>query len=81
MIILGQIPHPNLNITVFKSNNKYIVKFEIGPFEQSYKFLEANSISGFEDVSRLVDEVWLKEIFHVFDQMNKQYQRISSNIT
>ena len=80
MRLLGQIPHPDLTITVFKSGNKYILKFEAGPFEQSYKFFEADRLNSFEDVQRLVNDDLLKEIYLVFDQMNLKYQIMSGGI-
>ena len=80
MRILGQIPHPDLLISVFKSGNKFILKFEAGPFEQSYKFLEADRLSSFEDVQRLVNDEWIKEIYLVFDQMNSLYQALGCRL-
>jgi hypothetical protein len=74
MRILGQIPHPDLLITVFKSGNKYILKFEVGPFEQTYKFIEADGMSSFEDVKKLVDGNFIKDTYQVFDLMNIKYQ-------
>ncbi|MBK8955776.1 MAG: hypothetical protein IPM34_09480 [Saprospiraceae bacterium] len=74
MRILGQIPHPQILISVFKSNNKFILKFEVGPFEQVYKFLESPELTSFEDVAALVSEDFLKDVFHFFDQMNVRYR-------
>ncbi len=80
MRILGQIPHPDLLITVFKSGNKYILKFEVGPFEQTYKFMEGDRLASFEDVQKLVTEELIKEIFQVFDQMNSRYQLMTKRL-
>jgi len=74
MRILGQIPHPQLMISVFKSNNKFILKFEIGPFEQSYKFLESSEIDSFEAIQKIVTEEFIAKVFSVFDQMNESYR-------
>jgi hypothetical protein len=81
MRILGQIPHPDLLISVFKSGNKFILKFEAGPFEQSYKFMQADRLNEFEDVKGLVNEDLIKEVFHIFDQMNVQYRLLSDKIS
>lgn len=78
MRILGQIPHPELIITVFKSGNKYILKFETGPFEQSYKFLESEIITGFEAIRLLVNDQLVHEIYRVFDLMNEKYKLMNS---
>ncbi len=78
MRILGQIPHPDLNINVFKSGNKFILKFEAGPFEQSYKFIESDTIRGLEDLQNLVHDDLLKNIYRIFDQMNLEYKSMNT---
>ena len=37
MRIIGQIEHPDLKITVFKSDNRISVKFENEGYEQIFK--------------------------------------------
>lgn len=76
MRILGQIPHPQLMISVFKSNNKFILKFDIGPFEQSYKFLESSEIDSLEAIQKIVTEEFIAKVFSVFDQMNESYRKL-----
>lgn len=77
MRLLGQIPHPQLLISVFKSNEKIILKFEIGPFEQTYKFLETELIYNTESIASLVNEELIKKVFGIFDEMNKNYKAIN----
>ncbi|HVK59973.1 MAG TPA: hypothetical protein VM432_00425 [Bdellovibrionales bacterium] len=38
MRTLGEIRHPECKISLFSWNGKYLVKFEQGLFEQTYKF-------------------------------------------
>lgn len=80
MRLIGTVPHEKLLISVFKSNFKIIIKFEIGPFEQSYKFVETATLQDFEDAAKLVDNEWIQEVFRIFDQMNVQYKSIASNL-
>lgn len=40
MRIIQTIEHPKMRISLFQMNQKYILKFEFGPLEQSYKFDE-----------------------------------------
>lgn len=81
MRILGQIPHPELLITVFKSGNKLIIKFEIGPFEQTYKFLETDKFSNFEDAVKLVSDTWIQDVYQLFNSMNQTYKIRSNEIS
>ena len=45
MRIIDSIPHPSMRISIFNMNDKYIVKFELGALEQSYKFSELDIIN------------------------------------
>jgi hypothetical protein len=38
MHFIKEIPHPNMRISLFEWNSKYILKFETPQLEQSYKF-------------------------------------------
>ncbi len=80
MRLIGQIPHPSLLISVFKSNNKFILKFEVGPFEQTYKILETDQLNDFEGVRRLVTEECIAEVFRIFDSMNHHYKKLNSGL-
>jgi hypothetical protein len=46
MRIIDSIPHESMTISIFKMNDKFMVKFEAGPMEQTFKFYE-------EDVKNL----------------------------
>jgi hypothetical protein len=45
MRIIDTIAHPIMRISIFQMNQKYIVKFELGALEQSYKFSELDIIN------------------------------------
>ncbi len=38
MRIIDNIPHESMTISIFQMNDKYMVKFEAGPMEQTFKF-------------------------------------------
>jgi hypothetical protein len=69
MRIIDSIPHPQLRISIFSMNDKYLVKFEAGPYEQTYKF-DHDSVSGLEDLKSRVDDNLLEQIASVFRQMH-----------
>ncbi len=39
MRVIDSIPHESMGISIFQMNDKYMVKFEAGPMEQTFKFL------------------------------------------
>ncbi len=65
---LYRIPHPKLSITVFGMNERFILKLEAGPMEQTYKIPE-ESVTGPEDVKLLLDGPFLTEILAHFNAM------------
>lgn len=69
MRIIDSIPHPQLRISIFSMNDKYLVKFEAGPYEQTYKF-EHDSVLGLEDLKSRVDDNLLEQIASIFRQMH-----------
>lgn len=68
MRIVGNIPHPQMRITVFHMNDKFILKLEAGPMEQTYKFSQ-DEHPGFEAVQKLVDETFLSNALKRFNEM------------
>ncbi len=70
MRIIGQIDHPVFKITVMQLGDKYVLKIEHALMEQTYKIREADEVRGFNDVSKLVDEQFLKECIDRFQSMN-----------
>lgn len=40
MRIVSEIPHEDCRITIFSWNGKYLIKYEQGPLEQTYKVSE-----------------------------------------
>lgn len=69
---LLRIPHPSLTITVFGMNEKYILKLEAGPMEQSYK-LPMDTIGGLDDLQTFTDHAFLKECLTHFNAMYRSF--------
>lgn len=68
MRIIANIPHPKLTISIFSMNDKYQVKFEAGPMEQIYKIAHSD-VDGVEGIKKLVDDAFLEQILHRFNEM------------
>jgi len=68
MRIVGQIPHPSIKITLFSYNEKYTIKLEAGPMEQSYK-IPTEQIGSVENLKKLVDDKFLNECLEHFNAM------------
>lgn len=68
MRIIASIPHPKFSISIFSMNDKYLLKFEAGPMEQTYKLLHSE-VDGIDGVKKLVDDVFLEKVRTHFNEM------------
>ena len=68
MRVLGDIPHPTYKVTLFAWNSKYLLKFEVGSLEQTYKLDELDYTD--EEVKSLVNqEAFMASVAKQFDLM------------
>ncbi|MCC5932834.1 MAG: hypothetical protein LAT75_02090 [Candidatus Cyclonatronum sp.] len=72
MKTLGTIPHPQMLITIFMWNNRYLIKFEAGPYEQTFK-IDATMASDPEAVKALVDDDFCGKVVQRFMDMNADF--------
>ncbi|MEE1944347.1 hypothetical protein VRU48_04460 [Pedobacter sp. KR3-3] len=74
MRIVAELPHPNFKITLFSMNQKYIVKFEQGQLEQSYKLAELDLMGGgANEVFQMLDEEFLNTVTERFKTMRSDF--------
>ena len=70
MRIIDTIEHPILRISIFEMNQKYIVKFELGALDQSFKFSELDIIN-LEILKADVAEKIIPNVLLRFEEMQK----------
>lgn len=73
MRLIGEIPHPDCKITIFWWNNRYLVKFEAGLFEQTYK-LNQYDLTDERELYTLIDTTFINQALAIFDQMGQSFQ-------
>ena len=69
MRVIKEIIKPNYRITIFNWNGKYLIKFEQGDLEQTFKISEFDVISE-EDINNLLTEEFNNEVVKNFRNMN-----------
>ena len=79
MRVIGEIPHPDCKITLFSWNNRYLIKFEQGFLEQTFK-VNAFDITQEGDLQKLIDETFIQETLSRFENMDKSLQKRLSHI-
>ncbi|MFT2007415.1 hypothetical protein ACMA1I_01965 [Pontibacter sp. 13R65] len=72
MRVVADIPHPDLKITLLAWNSKYLIKFEKGDFEQTYKVREMDVV-GDEGAKALIDEDFIEAVEHRFLAMRDAF--------
>lgn len=68
MRVVKEIPYQHFKITIFHWNNRYLIKLESGSFEQTFKISELDVFSE-DDVLALLDDTFLEQALHRFDDM------------
>jgi hypothetical protein len=71
--LVKDIPHDRFKIQVFNYNAKYIVKIELGQFEQSFKIGETD-VYGIEDVERMITPELLSNAIKRFVEMRADWE-------
>jgi hypothetical protein len=79
MRVVGEIPHPECKITIFHWNNKYLVKLELGPFEQTFKINELD-VTSEQDLRRIINEDFIAQALARFDDMSRSLEEATSDI-
>ncbi|HEY9005517.1 hypothetical protein [Ohtaekwangia sp.] len=78
MRVVGEIPHTDCKITLFAWNSRYLIKFERGPLEQTFKINEYD-ITAESELRTLIDEQFIQQTLIRFDEMqNSLAARLNS---
>jgi len=76
MRIIAELPHPECKISLFHMNQKYIVKFEQGSLEQSYKLSELDLTGGgANEVFQILDEEFIATVIERFKAMRTDFSQ------
>ena len=77
MRIIDSIPHPSMSISIFNMNDKYIVKFEAGPMEQSFKF-QTEQVKSVENLKKMINADFIETVRLRFNDMFLQMKETTS---
>lgn len=74
MRVVTEIAHPEIKITIFHWNNRYLIKLEAGFFEQTFKIQEYD-VDSEKEVIKLVNDEFIKSAIDRFNQMAESLQQ------
>jgi hypothetical protein len=75
MRIIAQIPHNDCRISIFSMNQKFIIKVEWGPYEQSYKVSEMD-IPGLEQIKAMITDDFIRQCMARFEAMDTDFNAL-----
>lgn len=79
MRVLGTLnKHPKIATTIFQMNDKYVIKFEAGNMEQTFKLLQTE-ISGIEAIDALLNEAFIKRVIERFNEMFLSFKELTKS--
>lgn len=73
MRVIAEIPHSRYKIQLFAYNSKYLVKVELGQFEQTFKIGETD-VSGIDEVRAMVTPELLEHCLDRFISMREDWE-------
>jgi hypothetical protein len=69
---VGEIAHPECKITIFSWNNRYLIKFEQGYLEQTFK-IDQFDVTGDDELKKILDPEFIKSTLERFQMMGKSW--------
>lgn len=73
MRVVANIPHDEFGVTIFSWNQKYLIKFEQGAYEQTYKVSEFDVAGESEIKELLANEAFMQGIRQRFEAMAEDF--------
>lgn len=75
MRIIDTIAHPTMTISIFQMNDKYQVKFEAGPMEQTFKF-RLDDVGNLQNLKLKLTEEFIDATYARFGDMFNSFKSI-----
>ena len=76
MRIIGRLPDPRMQITVFENDGRFPVQFELGGITQIYRFRKGERLHHLGHVEAVVDEAFRSAVLEQFTSMHRIHSGI-----
>jgi len=78
MRLVAEIPHDRYKISIFNYNQKFVIKIELGQFEQIFKIGELD-VTSIDDVKNMITPELLSNCLQRFIQMRSDWENGFNN--
>jgi hypothetical protein len=79
MKFIKDIPNNYCKTGLYYWNNKFIIKFETGMYEQTYKISEME-VSGEDEVEEMLGDTFMESVIERFKQMANDFEMIVDSV-
>ncbi len=79
MRVVKELTREEVRISIFSWNNKYILKFEHGPMEQTFKLSEMDVLEE-KELDSFLDGDFFEKVKSRFDEMGKSFRSQLENL-
>ena len=80
MRVVREFVRPECKISIFHWNNKYLIKLEAGPFEQTFKINEFDLTGGESDLGKIIDDKFIQQATARFADMSRSLDEATREI-
>ena len=71
MRIVGRLPDPRMQITIFDNDGRFPVQFELGGITQTYRFRKGLHLSNMGHLRTYIDQEFRDAVFKQFAEMRR----------
>ncbi|WP_026950124.1 hypothetical protein [Algoriphagus mannitolivorans] len=79
MRVVKELVREEIRVSIFSWNNKYILKFELGPMEQTFKLNEMDILEE-EDLEVFLSGDFFEKVKNRFEEMGNSFRRQLENL-
>jgi hypothetical protein len=79
MRVVKELVQEEMRISIFSWNNKYLIKFELGPMEQTFKLSELDVLEE-SDLNVFLEGEFLEKVKVRFEEMGKTFRSQLENL-
>jgi hypothetical protein len=79
MRVVKEFTKNEIRVSVFSWNNKYLLKFEQGPMEQTFKIPETDILEE-SDLDKFFEGNFFEEVTQRFKEMGQSFQKQIENL-
>lgn len=79
MRVVKEMVREEVRVSIFSWNNKYIIKYELGPMEQTFKLSEIDVLEESE-LDAFLEGKFFEEVKNRFQEMGLSFRRQVENL-